>query len=372
MKIRWVFIAFLLTGVQLLGSDNKFLFPRRYITGVTYPFVLADFDGDGKADLVTARGNFIVFYHNPGDGNFGERISSPAPSTPYAIFSRDLNADGKRDLVWISDTLNFMLGNGDGTFAPATTTSEQAAFAAIADVNGDQKPDVVTVQIFTDGGEVFLGRGDGTFDLPLHYMSTSNSLPWQVTAGDFNLDGKVDLAVCDTYGLAVVLGNGDGTFQAPTRYLAGFGPSLSIISDDLNHDGILDLVTADFTGSEVSVLLGNGDGTFQASSQYALRDWTWWTATGDFNGDHKRDVVIACSDNAVYRAAVQVLAGKGDGTFLLPAKSLPLPRKGTAQPTVVVTADLNGDGISDIAVGDTTFVTGILVYLSNPGASATE
>ena len=366
MKVNaFTYVVVLVLAGQLLAANGSHKVPRRYMAGVTYPFVLADFTGDGKPDLVSAYGNWIIVYPNEGDGNFGRRIDSPAPSTPYSLASRDFNHDGKRDLVWVSDTVNVMLGNGDGTFRPATPTNETAAYVTVADVNGDQEADIVTVQSFTDGGEVFLGRGDGTFSAPLHYNSTSNNLPWQVTTGDFNRDGKVDLAVCDTYGLAVVLGNGDGTFQQPTRYATGYGPSLWIMSDDLNGDGNLDLVTADFTGRDVSVLLGNGDGTFQTAAQYGVPDWTWSVASGDFNGDHRLDLVAACSDNDMYMAHVVLLTGNGDGTFRWPPKPLPLPRSGTRQPTVAVTADLDGDGISDIAIGDASFVPGIIVYLSS-------
>jgi hypothetical protein len=135
------------------------------------------------------------------------------------------------------------------------------------------------------------------------------NLEFAIAAGDFNGDGKLDVAVAGNE-LMVLLGNGDGTFQKPTRY---FTPGDSIAAADFNGDGILDLVVTNLGANSVSVLLGNGDGTFRTpivSSTTALNSFL---AVGDFNNDHKADVVV------IDYPYVSVLLGNGDGTFQPPS-----------------------------------------------------
>jgi len=93
---------------------------------------------------------------------------------------------------------------------------------------------------------------------------------YSVAVGDFNGDGKADLAVTDFTGgsVGVLLGNGDGTFQAPMNNPVGSNPQ-SVVVGDFNGDGKADLAVTNFYGSNLSILLGNGDGTFQAGSSYS-------------------------------------------------------------------------------------------------------
>src|SRR2546426_980193 len=118
--------------------------------------------------------------------------------------------------------------------------------------------------------------------------------PDSVAVGDFNGDGKLDLAVANrgSNDVSVLLGNGDGTFQAALTFAAGSGPS-SVAVGDFNGDGKLDLAVASRGSSLVSVLLGNGDGTIQAALTFAVRTGTSSVAVGDFNGDGKLDLAVA-------------------------------------------------------------------------------
>lgn len=183
----------------------------------------------------------------------------------------------------------------------------------------------------------------GTNPSPL--FLASGSVPTGVAFGDFNKDGILDMAICDDYNNTVTIyfGNGNGTFQSPTSadvYQVGNQP-LNIVVGDLNHDGYLDLVTADGLGSHISVLLGQANGLFAQAQQYATGGLPQSITIGDFNRDGNLDIATPnAGDNTV-----SVLLGNGDGTFK-PHVDYPVGNK----PYDLKTADLNGDGILDLAV----------------------
>jgi hypothetical protein len=160
--------------------------------------------------------------------------------------------------------------------------------------------------------------------------------------GDFNGDGKLDLAVTNVLfsSVSVLLGNGDGTFGAATNYGAGFTP-LSVAVGDFNGDGKLDLAVANASDNTVSVLLGNGTGGFGAAINYAVASGPRSVEVGDFNGDGKLDLVVANRDSN----SVSVLLGNGDGTFGAATNYTV-----GADPVSVAVGDFNGDGALDLAV----------------------
>lgn len=170
-----------------------------------------------------------------------------------------------------------LLGNGDGTFQPPVEypTGIAPQSIQIADFNGDGIPDIAVLNLGTSTMSiaVLVGNGDGTFQNPVITNLNLPSLGAQSTmvAGDFDGNGRADVAVIipqpqvNTSAIAVLLGNGDGTFQAPKNYDSGvFDRELAI--GDFNGDGKLDLATKRNDGSNsIAVLLGNGDDTFQAA-----------------------------------------------------------------------------------------------------------
>src|SRR5947199_62046 len=163
--------------------------------------------------------------------------------------------------------VSVLLNKGDGTFQAAVNygMGGSAYSVGAGDFNGDGKTDLAVATATTpsssDNGSVLLGNGDGTFQIAVHYVV--GSAPYSVTAGHFNGDGKSDLAVATDVGSSVLLGNGDGTFQTAVNYGAGNQPSFAV-AGDFNSDGKLDVAVADGLSGTVAVLLGNGDGTFQA------------------------------------------------------------------------------------------------------------
>jgi len=217
-------------------------------------------------------------------------------------------------------------------FLPAVTYRSGGSYpvsVAVADVNGDGKPDLLVANSQSGTLSVLLGNGDGTFQTAVSYGS-GGSFTTSVVAGDVNGDGKLDLVVTNaSNAVGVLLGNGDGTFQPAVTYgSGGYFPEMAAIAD-LNGDGKPDIAVVDcgrFTGcggggnGAAAVLLGNGDGTFQAATSYDAGSGAISLAVADVNGDGKPDLVVAdCGANIFCPTsapgAVSILLGNGYGTF---------------------------------------------------------
>ncbi|HTS67965.1 MAG TPA: VCBS repeat-containing protein, partial [Terriglobia bacterium] len=187
---------------------------------------------------------------------------------------------------------------------------------AVGDFNGDGKLDLAVANARSDNVTILLGNGDGTFTATASSPVTGSG-SWYVVVGDFNGDGKLDLA---TEG-AVLLGNGDGTFTAAPSS-SGLGGVAAAVGD-FNGDGKLDLAVANNSGGDceecgsVSILLGNGDGTFTGAASFPATGGVWSRsiAVGDFNGDGKLDLAVAnmCATTQCLNGSVSILLGNGDG-----------------------------------------------------------
>lgn len=326
-------------------TQNIFFVPPTYPgAGQT---LTADFNGDGKPDLVSSDGTVLL---GNGDGTFKTGTSiGLCPCT--LIASADFNGDGKPDLVVAfstSNTFSVLLGKGDGTFqAPIiTAVSSPVSFLTVGDLNGDGKPDVLALLNLSTTLFTYLGKGDGTFAAGINSGGQAVGI-----LGDFNGDHKLDLASS----AAVQLGNGDGTFQAPLPFTSGpFGGSIYEAIGDFNGDGKLDLaLSASNNGTTANpsltqVLLGKGDGTFQPAAQVGTTGGP--IAAGDFNKDGKTDLVVEASP------FVQAFLSNGDGTFA-PKSFYNLmssaPAVGNSVVPSVLVADFNGDGKLDLAATNT-------------------
>jgi hypothetical protein len=217
------------------------------------------------------------------------------------------------------------------------------------DFNGDGKLDLAVT-----GGAlaVLLGRGDGTFQDPTIYPIVGPSL--YIATADFNGDGKLDLAIDGDNEISVFLGNGDGTFQAPLGSPTN-GPPAFIGIGDFNHDGKPDLVIVD--GPYISVLLGNGDGTFQSPIDNDSFPGPESLAVADFNNDGRLDV--AAEGYSGGSMNMGVLLGDGNGT-LQSALLNPL----NEHPYAIASGNFNADGNADVAVSN---ATGVAIF---PGTAA--
>jgi hypothetical protein len=238
-----------------------------------------------------------------GDGTFAPAINSPTNPYPLALTIADLNGDGALDLALASDAtpnLSLLMGNGHGGFqAPISIADPSKAVAlavAAADLNGDGRPDLVTADGAYDV-DVFLGSGGGSFATPVAYPSAMDSCcltePAAIAIADLNGDGKPDLAAANTgtSNVSVFKGNGDGTFQPQVPFTTNRGPQVVAITD-INADGHPDLLATAPTSSDLIVLLGNGDGTFQPQIFFGVPNGAGAVATGDLNGDGLPDAVV--------------------------------------------------------------------------------
>lgn len=284
-----------------------------------------------------------------------------------SLVTADLNGDGKLDLLatvrgnGFPGAVQVLLGNGNGTFQIAGNypVGSDANWIAIADVNGDGKPDALVATF--DGASVLLGNGDGSFQESQNYPIRSHSGTLSIAIGDVNRDAKLDLVlglICipsdpckGAGGSTVLFGNGDGSFVPTGTYFFSGGTSLALA--DLNHDGKLDLVSdSQENHANTVVQLGNGDGTFQEAHFYDGGGFNGGTiAVADLNADDNPDVITAnnCQNSDCRGSTIGVLLGLGDGTL---RKVQIYGHPGGYIPNQVAVDDVNGDGLPDLVVAN--------------------
>jgi hypothetical protein len=323
---------------------------------VPHPLVAlatGDLNHDGKPDLVAASNSFVN--GTPGvyvmlgarKGGFG----SPAPwqlqdvvDPILGLAVADMNGDGNPDIVTAnayggdgsfgtSTIINVLLNDGKANFWPANQHTYYGpgdyatapTSVAVSDVNGDGKPEVIVGNF----GVVYVWLSGQ------QYVTTAvGGWPAMLAVGDVNGDGRPDIVATAADQVDVLLNTGNGWFAAAQPYAVG-GNASSVALGDVNGDGKLDILAANAGNGCVNVLPGNGDGTFGTAQNYAVAGTPNSIALGDFNADGKPDIVTTGTE-------IDVLLNNGDGTFGAPQAV------GPAGSSVNV-ADFNKDGLPDLA-----------------------
>jgi hypothetical protein len=344
-----------------------------------YPGTLTsvDLNGDGNPDLVavsadenTGVATLSVFLGN-GDGTYQQpRTDYPTQLITGSVTVADVNGDGHPDLIVVGQpasgkptdpALQVFLNNGHGAFGspingPAIPGLEQVA--AVANFIGSN------ADIATNGGYILVGDGTGHFTLKsgTQFIAADN-----LVAGDFNHDGKVDIAAVNGFQrtIAIYLGNGDGTFTVGSQYASIYGAT-NIGVSDLDGDGNPDLIVGisdpNFFGpgsggaSYIYFLLGRGDGTFAGAPSYAAGGNGSETgpsfAAVDLNGDNKLDLVTTSAVD--FQLSLYTLIGTGTGSFT-PGATVPIGETNAlSTPPLVAAGELTGDNHNDAIVGVTT------------------
>ncbi|MFN0110617.1 MAG: putative Ig domain-containing protein [Blastocatellia bacterium] len=296
----------------------------------------------------------VSFQTGCSTASFSQAATSPetAGNNPHFVATGDLNGDTHLDIVstdFDSASVTILLGDGTGNFtifgSPIPVGTEPVT-AELGDYNNDTKLDFAVCNQNSDNVSVFLGNGNGTFVQAAGSPVAVGDAPRTVVKGHFNGDSNLDLLTTNggSNNLTVMLGNGDGTFTTSTL-AGGFAPFHAVVAN-FNADGNADLAVANFGGGTVSIFLGNGSGGFTLfGSEISVGTFTSYIAIGLYNADANLDLAVTnrLSNN------VAVLLGDGSGGFSAAAGS---PYTVGAAPMAVATADLNLDGVLDLAVAN--------------------
>jgi VCBS repeat-containing protein len=350
----------LASSAVLAPTPVSFTGPTNFAAGDgSVSVAVGDFDGGGDPDLAVANeltnffGNVSVLLGGPGS-SFTAAASVLAGFFPFSVAVGNFNGDSDPDLAVAntgSSDVSVLLGGPGGSFGTATNfpvgNFASPVSVAVGDFNVDGRRDLAVANQSPDTSpdtvSVLLGNGSGSFGTATSFAAGTR--PTSVAVGDVNGDGKPDLAVAnaDSANVSVLLGTGTGSFGTRTNFLAGSTPS-SVALGDVNGDGKLDLAVANqVPAGTVSVLLGTGTGSFGTRTSFPVGNSPSSVAVGDFNGDGKLDLAVANlnSDN------VSVLLGTGTGSF------------GAATnfaagdgPTSVAVGDFNADSKPDLAVAN--------------------
>ena len=351
--LRWAsLLVCILIALALEGSARPASGPRLSFSAAKYfatgadpqSFVLADVNGDGRPDVVTANsdGNSVSVLRNRGNGTFSSKRDYKVGTDPSPLLAAaDLNRDKRLDLVFRGSqphSLSVMLNRGDGTFGQvqlADTGRGCCDQLKAVDLNGDRRADVVAR---TDGfAIVLLNRGDGSF-LPAREYKVTRGFPAALVVADLSGDGKRDISTTsESDRVSVLLNKGDGSFGREHTFKA---PGRPLIADDLNRDGSPDLVTTDdpidALGS-VSVLINRGHGSFRPARTYKPGRDVGQSEVADLNGDGAPELIV------ISNVGVSVYKNSGAGRF---RDKRNYPPHGWYNEFVV--ADVNGGGSPDL------------------------
>jgi len=364
----------------LLGNgDGTFASPLE-LDDTANAIAFGKLDGNDTLDMVLTggQGGGVKIYPGNGDGTFGDPLVLNAGATLTSARVIDVNKDGLNDVVVLSDFfLEVFPGHGDGSFGdPINSGAGNVPWSiAPADFDGDGNLDFVVSGWDPTGGNfgypyllILTGHGDGTFTTGAGYAVGGGPVP--LVAADFGSDGHPDVALAPPADAAVwrLRGNGDGTLHGVLLFVGGELSTTALAAGDFDEDGRTDVAVLDNLAgaSLIFVDILDAGPTLRVSHEYFLAGLTRTVTAADVDGDGHLDLVTVRSDTG----AVLVLHGNGDGTFADPVSS--------AGPSTLVSAvaahDFNGDGFQDLAVAwqnDAHTVGGLTIMLGDATAHVT-
>jgi len=314
----------------------------------TYTVTVRAFESGGASTTKT----FTLIVTTPVTCNpvsFAAAANFGAVNAPLSVAVGDFNGDGKQDLALPNNieeggTVSILLGDGTGHFSAARSFAAGGypISVAVGDFNGDGRQDLAVANSASDDVSILLGDGTGSFSIAPKVDAGFD--PYSVAVGDFNSDGRQDLAVANdlSNNVSIFLGDGAGHFSAAVNFGTGT-LSTAVAVGDFNGDGRQDLAVSNYGTNNVSILSGDGAGRFSAAINFGAGSGPFSVRVGDFNGDGRQDLAVpnAVSNN------VSILLGNGDGTFNA-ATNFAVG----SNPLSVAVGDFNGDGKQDVAVAN--------------------
>lgn len=318
--------------------------------------VTGDLDRDGRTDFIVASRVSSARFLNQGGGNF--------TVVPYfdSFFQdgviADFDNDGYVDVAEVTaDSVTVKLGyNPSWPAVPevsSTLVGRYATALRAGDFNGDGKLDLAVVNSLSNNVALLLGKGNGNFEPPVTFPVQEN--PHALVVRDFNGDSKLDLATANEYSetVSLLLGDGNGSFSV-TPIPAGALPQ-DLVAWDFNRDGKVDLALTNRGYNTVTVLQNDGAGNFSLAARWELTAIGTSITAGDFNRDGKEDLVVAHP----FDGTLSVFLGNGSGGACS-AAPLIVGAAGCCPITDLVTGDLNADGSPDLILARDKMVSVLL------------
>ena len=350
-------------GVFLGHGNGSFAIIKTYLVQEGFfPFSISvgDFSNDSNLDIaVVSRDTYsVAVLLGYGDGTFRTSWtwSTDNPSIPYWISVGDFNSDDQLDIVIANrnnNNIGILLGYGNGIFDNtmqfySTGAGSFPRCISVGDYNNDMILDIAVANFGTNDIVILFGQGDGSFLLGKPYSTGLRSGPWGLMMGDFNNDSRLDIAVAlfQSNNLGIFLNYDIEPFGSMTQYSCRVGSKPhSAAVGDINEDGWLDIVVANYGTDDVGIFLGSRDRTFQYTLSYSTRNGSapYSLVLADVNNDNHLDFVVTGSETNT----INIFLGDGNGTFVFGE----IYSAGTrSRPYTLTIADFNNDHLLDIAV----------------------